>query len=154
MRTMNIQFLAVVFLMSFASAAHAKCPFFPYVFTGVVYDETSKQPVPRAKIMVFLDNQTKILADGGYAKKYPDFVTTNDKGVFAATSHFQTYSGHGPQGDECGKIPERLEIVVLAPGYLAHRELVDYSTVKENKGQETVEVNLKPIYVERPRHEQ
>ncbi len=152
MRLISLRCLTFIVIMCVESFAYAKCPFQPYQITGAVFDETSKKPVPQATIMVFLDNQTKIWSDGGYAKKYPDFVITKSNGVFVASSSFLTLSGDSPQGDECNKIPKKLEVIILAPGYLAHREIIDFSTVKENQGKEAVEVALKPIYIERPRN--
>ena len=71
-----------------------------------------------------------------------------------ASSYFFTLSENSLHGDECNKIPKKLEVIILAPGYLAQREIIDFSTVKENQGKEAVEVALKPIYIERPRNRQ
>jgi hypothetical protein len=150
---MDLKIFATILMMGLGSAVHAKCPFMPYRVTGEVFDETSKRPVSQATVMVFLDNQSRIWADGGYARKHPDFVITNNQGVFVAPGAFLTYNGDDSQGDRCTKMPERLEVIVLAPGHLTHREIVKFDAVKQKRRNDTMEVTLKPIYVSKPRHE-
>ena len=145
---MNIRLFTVIFvlfaLLPLKQQAFAKCAFAKYTITGTVQDESRRQAISNATLFFFFDDYKSTLSEG-YKTKYPDFFTTDTKGIFVATAFFDTYSGGGLFGDRCNSKPKRLTVIITASGYLTRR--VIFNTKHLNIGGETLDhtIELPPI---------
>jgi hypothetical protein len=117
---MNIKLLTVVFILFILfpvkQQAFAKCPSAEYTIKGAVQDRSTRQAIPNATLFLFWDDYSSTIS-GGW-KTNPDFSTTDINGIFVATRHFYTYSGHRLLVfDRCNKKPKKLTVIITASGY-------------------------------------
>ncbi len=112
--------LALLALLPLKQRAFAKCAFAKYTITGTIRDESTGQAISNATLFFFFDDYKSTLSEG-YKTKYPDFFTTDTKGIFVATAFFDTYSGCGLFGDRCNRKPKLLTVFITAPDYLTKR---------------------------------
>jgi hypothetical protein len=113
---MTLVLLPVTFSLSFA-----KCGLEPYIISGRVIEEKTKNAIPDAKVFLFFDNYDGTWS-AGYDTKYSDYFKTTTSGNFEATMFFDRYSGWNIfTGDRCNARPKTVTIVVTAEGYLTKR---------------------------------
>lgn len=120
---MRLLISAVAFFL--AQSVFAMCAMTEYVFEGTVADASNRGPVAGARIFVFLEKEPIVWANG-YQTAAPESATTNELGTFSATSWMDSFkSWNFFFGHNCSRTPKRADIVVIAPGYLARRLVVE-----------------------------
>ena len=83
-----LSLLVTLLLLSVAvSGSFAKCRPEPYIISGRVIEEKTKNPIIDAQIFLFFDNYDSTWSSG-HDTKYPDYFKTNSSGEFEATMFF------------------------------------------------------------------
>ena len=102
-----------------STAAALEHPVTYYDVQGTVKDWSTKKPVPEAKVLVFLNGADRM--NFGYNPEqtdYPNLPQTSQDGRFAAKAVFYWSPGVHPS---------RIEVIILAPGYITKRFQFDSS---------------------------
>jgi len=116
--------IAAVTLFS-AHSAFASCAMTEYIFEGTVEDAASRRAIVGANVFVFLEKEPVVWARG-FQTVAPESATTDELGAFSATSWMDSFkSWNFFFGHNCSRTPKRADIVVIAPGYLARRLVVE-----------------------------
>jgi hypothetical protein len=138
---MVTRFAAILSLL-LAASAYAKCPIQQLEVAGSVISEGSSVPVIGARIFVRLDPQLRTRTEG--EADYSDYAQTDDEGRFKAISYFDTQLDYSDDaGHICMSVPREAELIVLARGFLSHRQTLPLEGVSPQ-----VESNL--VQLEEP----
>ena len=125
-KLLNSFICILVLYLVFPTALLSKCPNVKYTITGLILSENS-MPVSGASVTVFFDK-----LDYGYSG------STSSAGEFEIEYFFNSHKRVTFFGDECGKRPSSLTVVITADKFYAKKQFFKMKSIEEDESKNMI----------------
>lgn len=122
--------LVIMIVPMLLGPGYSRCPADKYHVTGKIIDCRFRLPVPGSMVFVFLDSEEHaygpMVGDGE-----KEAWTSSADGRFEVTTYFDTFNSPKRDttgADDCSRVAQALELVVIKSGYYATRK--EFSSLK------------------------